>query len=73
MTKIIKPTKFLKDNDLIKKLQTDEKLTYINLSNYNINSRGVKLLSEALENNDTVTPNINLHNTNKTYAIEGSK
>ncbi|MFP3017656.1 MAG: hypothetical protein ACEY3E_01810 [Candidatus Tisiphia sp.] len=36
--------------------QADEKLTYLNLSNHNIGSNGgIKLLSEALENNKTLT------------------
>lgn len=57
MTKLIKPT------DFIRKLQDNEKLTKINLRNYNINSNDLKLLSGALKNNKTVT-HINLHNTN---------
>jgi hypothetical protein len=37
-----------------KKLQADEKLTYLNLSNHNIGS-SIKLLNKTLEKNKTVT------------------
>ncbi|MCC8399148.1 MAG: hypothetical protein LN563_00975 [Rickettsia endosymbiont of Platyusa sonomae] len=51
-------------NQAKKKLQADEKLTYLNLSNHNIGSSGgIELLSKALENKKTLT-HINLRNSN---------
>jgi hypothetical protein len=56
-----------------KKLQADEKLTYLNLSNHTIgNSGGIKLLSKALKNSETVTY-LNLHNSIVKYTELGDK